>query len=306
MASDLSHDDERILVSIAQQGALTVDQITRLHQRNANSLRRRLRRLRDQGFIDLSSRRLGANRGRPENLVLLGPEGFERLRAVKALPPADSATGPVKANCLEHELLVAEVRVQLAQMERLLPELKTRFFTATWPARTDSGEPFSIREKLDLGPDYGALEFVPDGVFSILHSRLGSTLLFFLEVDMGSQPGTSGRAPDRDIRRKIVNYQHCFGTGKYHRYERLLDCRLRGFRLLFVTESVNRCRFLCRQVRAMPPSDFVWLTDAGRLLKAGLWAAIWARGGWDTQAPESILGSQLPQQPAGPAGVAAI
>lgn len=301
MTSDLNKGDEGILLSLAEHGVLTVDQITRLLGRNPNALRRRLRELQERGIADLSSRRLGAGRGRPENLVTLGPEGLALLRTMKVLPRAARKGCPAKANCPEHELLVAEVRVQLAQMERLLPEIQTRFFTATWPARLDCGEHFTVREKLEFGSGHETTEFVPDGVISVLHRQLGKTLLFFLEVDMGSQPGTSGRAPERDIRRKILNYQSYFGTGRYHRYERLLGCKIRGFRVLFVTASLNRCRFLCRLLRAIPPADFIWLTDYGRLLKVGLWAAIWARGGRDNQAAESILGSQMPAPPAAPA-----
>lgn len=301
MESDVAASDEEILIALAEHGALTVDQITRLLARNANALRRRLRKLSEDGLIDHRSRRLGAGRGRPEHLVVLGSEGLEVLRTKKILPRGDGAAGRARTHCAEHELSVAEVRVQLAQMERLLPEMQARFLTATWPARTDSGDYFAVREKLQLGPNREPLEFIPDAVFSLLHRQLAKTLLFFVEVDMGSQPASSKRVPERDIRRKILNYQNYLGTGKYHRYEQLLNCKLQGFRLLCVTGSVSRWRLLCRQVRAMPPADFIWLTDSDRFWNTGLWAAIWARGGRDDQGPESILGSQIPKQPPTPA-----
>ncbi len=120
------------------------------------------------------------------------------------------------------------------------------------------------------------------------------TLLFFLEVDMGTETIASRRPGGGDVRQKIVVYQSCFRGGLYKRYEPILGARLRGFRVLVLAHTSSRLAALCRLVRETPPSDFVWLTDQERMFSQGIWAPIWARGGHIDSPPQSILGTEMP------------
>ena len=120
------------------------------------------------------------------------------------------------------------------------------------------------------------------------------TLLFFLEVDMGTEPLARSASTGRDIRGKILNYQRCFRQSQYKRYEKVFGAALRGFRLLFLTHNESRLQSLCRQVQKMPPSDFVWLTDEARMTSQGVHATIWARGGQLDSPLQSILGNEMP------------
>jgi hypothetical protein len=94
-----------------------------------------------------------------------------------------------------------------------------------------------------------------------------------------------------DIRQKIVNYQWYFQSGGYKRYEAVFGASLRGFRLLFLTSTNGRLVALCKLTQEMEPSNFVWLTECGRLFADGASAEIWAKGGdlWVPQ--QSIFGS---------------
>jgi hypothetical protein len=137
-------------------------------------------------------------------------------------------------------------------------------------------------------------QLIPDGVFSITHREIGGkTLLFFLEVDMGTETIASMDRVSKDIRRKVSNYQELFRSGTYKRYESVLKSKLNGFRLLFLANSEARLISLCRLAREMPPSDFIWLTDQGRMFSHGLAAKIWTRGGRNENPPQSILGPGL-------------
>jgi hypothetical protein len=133
--------------------------------------------------------------------------------------------------------------------------------------------------------------FTPDAVFAIADSVGGKTCLFFLEVDCGTETIASPKRDMTDVRQKIVNYQWYFQSGGYKRYEEVFGASLRGFRLLFLTSTNGHLVALCKLTREMEPSNFVWLTECGRLFADGASAGIWAKGG-DLRVPQqSILGS---------------
>jgi hypothetical protein len=110
---------------------------------------------------------------------------------------------------------------------------------------------------------------------------------------MGTETIASPRRCQNDIRQKIINYQGYFKAGQYKRYEKIFKSQFNGFRLLFLTNSSSRHTSLCRLVREMPPTDFVWLTDQERMFSSGLSAKIWSRGGRDKESLHSILGDKL-------------
>jgi len=136
-------------------------------------------------------------------------------------------------------------------------------------------------------------EFAPDGILSITHQDKGKTLLFFLEVDMGTESVASiGRSP-RDLRQKVLNYQQCYRENRYKPYEKIWDSTLEGFRLLFLTTTEARLASICSLIQSMPPADFIWVTTMGRMFSHGLSGRIWVRGGRRNAPEESILGSEL-------------
>ncbi len=224
--------------------------------------------------------------------------GVERLKISKLIDsslPVDRVTAQ-KIRCLDHELLVNDFRVQLVQMERIVPALSIRFFSPNSPSQAggQNDRPL-VYERVDSDDEsHDATEFLPDGVFGVTHAELGKTLLFFLEADRGTEPRNSTRYIQRGIRQKILNYQRYFAIEQYKRYEKTMKCELCGFRLLILTEDPVRFAALCRLVRALPPSGFVWLADRETLLSQGLWSEIWVRAGMAKEPLQSILGSKMP------------
>ncbi len=117
--------DQELLTSIAEHRILNVSQLAVLHQRNPDALRRRLRVLRDRRLIGMASRGFGGGQGRPENVVSLREAGVDLMKAsgvIDATVPCDRITAE-KITCLDHELLINDFRVQLAQMQRIVPAL---------------------------------------------------------------------------------------------------------------------------------------------------------------------------------------
>jgi hypothetical protein len=191
-----------------------------------------------------------------------------------------------------HQLLLNWVRAHLHHVEMVVPQLRIRFLAHNSPFLPPAFSNVSIV----TDPTPGEVEprrnisFKPDAAFSISDTTQGKTVLFFLEVDRGTEILASPKREPTDIRQKILNYGICFDRQTYKKYESLWDCSLNGFRLLFVTDSVARLSTLCSLVQAMPPSDYIWLTDKDRMFEDGISAEIWARGGRLEVSPQSILG----------------
>jgi len=298
MAYALKGQDIQILKTIAEYHLLSLAQISELTARHPKSMARRLKQLEQDGLIQKTNRGFGRGRGRPENLVTLTGQGLEVLRKQGNISPDsghDKAAETHMQNT-DHQLLVNWFRTHLVRLGRAVPQLSIAFLSPTSPFLNrdiDGGLP--VYERVVVKSEEQNEEeayFIPDGVFSITdkESTPQKTLLFFLEVDMGSEPLVRTNQGAQDIRQKIVYYQSYFRTYGYKRYEGFWNCRLNGFRLLFLTNTASRKIALCRLVQEMRPSNFIWVADQESMFAKGLGTEIWARGGLDQQPPESILG----------------
>lgn len=308
MAFRITDTDQQVLISIAEHRLLNTDCLSILQQRHPVALRRRLSILVNEDLIQTTTRGPRGTRGRPEKLLFLTEEGVALLKANGLLDKSISNEQVTieKLYCLDHQMLTNDFRIQLVRMQRDLSDLDVRFLAPTSPflPRVPGTQPLLQENVPSANGSMPPMEFVPDGVFKIAHRKLHKTLLFFLETDMGTQSLSSQRHPKRDIRQKIGNYQAYFRSQGYKRYQEIFQSELRGFRLLILTENPSRLPGLCQIVRRMAPADFVWLTDRATLESTGVWAAIWVRGGNDTQPRESILGSQAPNPSPAPEDIA--
>jgi hypothetical protein len=290
--------DRDLLTSIAEYRVLTLSQMAALHRRNLQALRRRLRQFKTEGLIRITPGAFGGQRGRPEQVISLSPKGVEALVSTGNLPstiPCHNVTAE-ELRHIDHQLLMNDFRIQLVQTTGIIPSLGLTFYSSTSPQVVDATTGTSlIREAFTVfSPSARQIEFIPDAVFCLNHSELNKTLLFFLEVDRGTESLVGRQGSGNDIRQKIFHYQHFFYSGTYKRYENILKTSLLGFRLLFLAAESGRFKNLCRLVLDMPPSDFIWLTDHDRLIAQGVWADIWAPGGNESQIPNSILGRLKP------------
>ncbi|MCK4342366.1 MAG: replication-relaxation family protein [Phycisphaerae bacterium] len=166
MAFRLKRGDFRIMTAIAEHRMLTVRQLVCVLAQNAQSVHRRLRDIQDAGLVLAQQRGHGRRRGRPEKLVSLSPAGTEALRSADVLGPGvpdESVTGK-GIHCINHQLLVNWVQIQLAEVGSFVPGLETQFLAAE--------SPFLLSQKdrralvVDSAPSgNGAKEvrFVPDG-----------------------------------------------------------------------------------------------------------------------------------------------
>jgi hypothetical protein len=241
----------------------------------------------------------GRGPGRPEELNVLTEKGRKLLQdeGILSVDIADITDKTTDSIFIEHDFLANWFRIHLLQIERVIPNLSVYYLTPHSNTLIQSkGDRHFLAERIPVdssGEKF--IEFIPDGVFSITNNEAKppKTLLFFLEVDMGTETIASLDRNCKDVRQKIINYQAFFRSGRNKRYERIFDAKLNGFRLLFLANTAVRLVALCGLAKAMPPSDFVWLTDQKRMFSHGLSAEIWARGGRHDDPMQSILGPKL-------------
>lgn len=288
--------DGELLRCIAECHFLTIQQLGTLLGRSERGTANRLRELEEVGHVRSSFRHGKGRKGRPEKVAFLTSKGINTLRDNGvAIEQSDARRlTATSVNDLEHQLMVNAFRTSLCEMVRAVPKLTAKFLSPNSPflPRQTDGYPF-VRDAVPTGKGKGKRKriFVPDGVCRLSHSEIGKTILFFLEADRGTED-------EAEVRTKIQTYQAYLRLGGFKRYEAPTRCQLNGFRLLIVANSSARLQGLCRLTCKTRPSDFVWLTEEDRLVRPGLAGKIWARGGRMNRPPESILGSQAPDDPA--------
>jgi DNA-binding transcriptional ArsR family regulator len=281
-----------MLQLLAEHRMLTVPQLMDLLSTSDQMVRRHIRILTGTGLVTSSPRGLARVRGRPEQILSLTTVGVNALKEAERLP-SDVKPGQATAEGLSHEvdhqLLLNWIAIRCNDPSRANPALAVTLLSSKSPYhRGESGG--TLLTETIIQQDGESVVFVPDAVFAIAHTQRQKSLLFFLEVDMGTETAASpGRASRKDVRTKITLYRKYFAGKGYKRYERRFGAELNGFRLLFVASSIAGRDTLCRLVQEMQPSDFVWVTDQGALFKEGIGGRIWARGG--TETGQSILGS---------------
>ena len=296
MVNKITNGDIKLLSSIAEYKFLTVKQLAAITQRSMQVIRRRIRTLRDERLISLKERDFGGRSGRLEYISFLTEKGLKLIREKEILSAHAKYITDKTAESIfiDHDLLVNWFFIHLLQIERENQCLFTKNLTiSSHNLNQGNAENPLIMERFSNDNTSENHSMIPDGVFIITDKETEKTLLFFLEVDMGTETLVSSKGKPTNIRQKIINYQALFRTHQYKRYEKIFKAKLNGFRLLFLSNTHARLKALCRLVREMPPTDFVWLAVQDQMFLNGLSAEIWVRGGKDNVTLQSILGHKL-------------
>jgi len=297
LAEKHTKGDIPLLSHIAEYKFLTVKQLVALGQRPTQGIRRRLRILAELGLVAMSERGFGHGPGRREYIIIVTEKGMELLRDKRLISEHAAYVTDKTPNSifLEHDLLVNWFFIHLLQIGRDNPHLKIQHLTTSSHSLQEGNadKPLLMeRFAVDSIPDE-IVTMIPDGVFIITNEESEKSLLFFLEVDMGTETLQSTKLNPGDVRQKIINYQYLLLGNQYKRYEKIFNTDLNGFRLLFLANKLGRMKAICDLVQRMPPSDFIWVTDQEQMFSHGISAKIWAKGGREDRKTESILGPKL-------------
>lgn len=290
-------NDILFLKLLAEYRVLTFNQIAAIYNISPRAARKKAKTIFSEKLISIMPMNFGQGKGRPENLITISSAGVSALYASKTLDEKVSLERILFRDYqrIEHELLVNWFRIHLMHIEKQAPELSVDFISPMTPflqLRKD-GSPL-ISDIVTIGGQDRT--FVPDGVFSIAHKNQQKRLLFFLEVDMGTESIISSNGKTDTISQKVLNYSSYHASGGYKRYQRKWDCALNGFRVLFVTNTPQQKETISRFLRESRSNDFVWVTDQKQIFQHGLGANIWARGGHTETSPHSIIGPTLAQE----------
>jgi hypothetical protein len=286
----LAKNDLALLSAIGEYQVVTTRQLTAVSCRSCQVIRRRIRAFEDQGLIVKKSFGYGRNQGRPEEIILLSQQGL-KLLSTNAFAPPPTGAEDIKSHTLDHELLLNWFRIHLMQMERSIPCLSVKYLASRINSPTGKVT-FRMHLPIELKDDR-LKAIIPDGTFAVLHREIGRALLFFLEVDRGSEILVSSKRKTNSIRHKILCYQELYRNGHYKSLEEFFGSTFKGFRLLFLTNSEARVAAMCRFAQSFQNPDFIWLTDQSRMFDLGLSANIWVRVGKYEDPRESILGPRF-------------
>ncbi len=289
--------DIKILSAIAEYKFLTIKQISILCQRSIQVIRKRLRDLSESRLVFIQDRVFGKGVGRREYVIIISNEGLSILKkkGILSLHANYITDKTLSLVFVEHDLLVNWFLIHLIEMERTNSRFQVFILTTSSHNLTqgDFNRPLTMERFSNDDKSGEIYNMIPDGVFAITDKKTGKTLLFFLEVDMGTETLASLTQSPGDIRQKINNYQSLFRHGTYNRYSDIVNYKLNGFRLLFLTNSLSRMKSICQLAQSMPPSNFIWVTNQQTVFNKGVAAEIWARGGHYNKNPESILSKKL-------------
>ncbi len=286
----------KFLLQLAEFRILTVQQVAALYDITRRAARKKIDSLHSEKLISVMPMNIGQGKGRPENLITISETGIRVLFENKVIDQKISLERLQFKDYsrIAHELAVNWIRIHLAYLQKQLTELSADFISPTTPflpPRKD-GSPL-ISDSVTINDKKNT--FIPDGVLSIAHEAQKKRLLYFLEVDMGTESITSSTGESDTIQQKIMNYHIYFLTKGYKRYQKKWDCDLNGFRVLFVTNNNQQKEAISRFLRESKSNDFVWVTTQKQLFQYGLSGTIWVRGGDTISQQHSILGPSLAQ-----------
>lgn len=254
--------DRQIVDALSLHKLATAEQLAALLGRNVVALRRGLRRLEEARLVEAAGQ-VGRSRGAPATAF-----GLRNSPGQTGTSRRAGSAAPSKAHFADHTLMTTELAASAASACRDRTGMTIHFHN-----------PAPIRVPTQSAEDPAApvtdRTLIPDATFTVTRARDAKTLLFFLEADTGSESLTSERTNNSTLADKIIGYQHAFATQAYRAAASSEDVRLRGFRVLLVTEGEQRESALGDLLRALRPTDFIWSTQMSLVAEAGFGGEIW-------------------------------
>ena len=187
----LTANDCDVLRMVTECRIVTTPQLAALLSGNGKSLNRRISQLVAQGLLAYAARGPGQHRGRPERVVSPTACGVQVLQERKLIDPQMSCETilgePIPSRA--HQFLLNWVRAHLHHVETVVPKLRIRFLAHNSPFLPPGFSDVSILA--DSTPGEGgpqrSISLKPDAAFSICDTTQDKTVLFFLEVDRGTE-----------------------------------------------------------------------------------------------------------------------
>jgi len=279
LSGRLMERDVQVLLDVYKHRYLSVSQIATLNFPSVQTARRRLRILTVNRYLKSFTAP-----GIEEFLYYLNGEGAAVVASHLGVSLDDlkwvkGARAPKDYYFLKHFLKANDFRITLTKAcasSGLGIEL-LGYIPEYYGERTDRGVTVKyIRDFVcDMRSKAKLIHHTPDGVFAL--GKEGSSALFFLEVDRGTEVLTD---PEKGFLKCLQFYLNYWIDGKYQRYSEDFECNFKGFRALIVTTSQERIanmRHAAMDAYVDQPQvkRFIWITTDDRLSAESIFEPIW-------------------------------
>lgn len=260
----LTQRDEAVLLSLLKHRYLTTSQLRRLHFPSAQTAGRRLRRLRERGYVAAIE-----VPGVHEYVETLAERGAEAVAAtlgvtrgdIDAVPWSEQAPSDTE---LRHALAVADFRIALTIACSASHRVALLGFVAghleDWPDAAPRRRRLVRHVVIDRYDPQMRIVHDPDAVFML--DVGGQKRLFFLEIDRMIAFDASGV---RSFAHIVDFYENLRTSGTFKRYLEILELPVPTcvVRVLVVAASETRARALVAYAAALPRvrqlADLFWI-----------------------------------------------
>ncbi len=276
-ALKITKRDSQILMSLYKHRFLTISQIQCIHFPSLQTAYRRLRILREAGFVSSFS-----VPNIEESIFTLVRKGMTTVAGSLGVSPEDLKWTNIKAKpkdyyFMRHFLAINDFRIALkiACEESQLSLLG--FIPDYYGEKTKKGGITKyIKDVIcDIETEGGEISHTPDGVFAL--EKNNKVALFFLEIDRGTEVVSK---VDKGVLKSIRFYLSYLLNGKYQRYAKDFNVKsFKGFRSLYVTTSDARLQNIRQATDSLNISNkakrFHWITTFDTLKQSGVLNSIW-------------------------------
>lgn len=272
----LTERDKKILLELHDNKYLSTSQIKTLLFPSLKKASGRLKILFDNGFI-ASFEKMTFSLGRGESVFYLKKKGLEQISSLINTPLQNLASvePPKSLLFIEHLLSINDFRIYL----KLACENSRYSFSFIPEYRNIQGKGKRLTKYIKdttEDPDNSdkQISFIPDAVFNLADSKSKKKLLFFLEVDRGTETIESP-INSSNFLNKIKTYCSYFDNKGYQRYDNDFNYEFNGFRVLTVTTSELRMNNLKKACLKYGDVSIFWFTTFEKLSSDTILEKIW-------------------------------
>ncbi len=263
----------QVLNTLADYRILTSAQLARHLLKSDQMTRRCLREMEQSKWIIPIILDSQGKKGRPQKTYIPSEEGLKQIPGVEARQPAPTP------NQIPHQIALNWIRILVHELD---PKKKQFLVTTLAP---NSLLKCSIKPWLSIS---GSNRLVPDAILCLEYRPEKRKLLFFVEMDMGTEVQKSTQGHTNNLNHKIHNYAKTLADGKYRHLDNAFDAHFKGFRVLLIANSQSRLDQINGLVESMSNTGFIWTTSLEKLQSETMAAPVWFSAG---KLPlQSILG----------------
>jgi hypothetical protein len=233
-----------------------------------------LNKLTKQKYISrVSWHDLNAPAGRAQYVYSLTQRGMNALSDASGIPSKRIRKLRGKSQHIAHILAINRFRICLENACKNHPSVQLAGLITEYDANEKSNETFAriTAQKVSGPPGRSRIfTFIPDLIFTL--ERNGAYALFFVEIDLGTEPM-------KLLREKVMAYDRYYDEEGYSEYNTFFGGQFSGFRILFVGAPDQFIKLVKRLDKDGMDTGFLWGFDIAKLNSISPLDKAWLVGG---------------------------